>query len=439
MAANTYVCDASDMGRLAERFDEIAKEKTPLDIKSFDVGRTIGKGRYARVRIATLSGSRKQIPTCIKILKKQKVHELEQLDHVVNEKDTLASVRHPFVIRMLATFQDDRHLYVVLELVNGGELFTNLRNEGSFKLPKARFYISEVVSAITYLHNTLIVYRDIKPENILIDWSGHLKLTDFGFAKYTKGQQCYTFCGTTAYMAPEMVTRKGHYLPVDWWSVGILFFEMLAARPPFSAPNDEDIFRLIIMGDVQYGPAFHDDAKDFISRCLIQEPKVRLGSPDAVNGLTPLNHKLFRGIKWNELTKGKIAPPWVPKLEKDFWDTAFFDEFAESDDEAEENAQAAQYEHQNFENWEVAKGFGEEGSMLAATLLTARDAQKKAAKEAKEREAEELREIQRREDDLKRQKEEAAKKAEEEKVRRAKEIVAKKAQANQKQQCCVVC
>lgn len=308
-----------------------------LSINDFELGRTIGKGRFARVRLAKLP-KQESIPLCLKILKKSDICRLEQVTHVINEKDVLASSWHPFIVHMLKTFQDCSYLYMALELVNGGELFTLLRSYRTFKLPMARFYIAEMVSAIYYLHEMLIVYRDVKPENIMIHRSGHLKLTDFGFAKYLGRDKTFTICGTAAYMAPEIVKqigrdeakRSGYGLAVDWWGVGILFFEMIAGRPPFDSQEEEEVFRMIVRGHAQYPPTMERVARDFTMRLLMADPARRLGSLEASTNIR--EHTLFANLDWTweDLEGGRVEPPWRPGVSDSHTDTSRFETFEES-------------------------------------------------------------------------------------------------------------
>lgn len=170
------------------------------------------------------------------MLKKAEILRLKQVDHIISENTILSNISHPFLIKMLGFTQDDRFLYLVLEYIQGGELFTYLRNKGKLENQEAVFYGSQVTAMFDYLHGKNIVYRDLKPENILIGADGYLKLTDFGFAKQCDSRT-YTLCGTPEYLAPEILLNKGHGKPVDWWCLGILIYEMLAGIDPF---NDED-------------------------------------------------------------------------------------------------------------------------------------------------------------------------------------------------------
>jgi protein kinase A len=190
----------------------------------------------------------------LKILRKTDVIRLKQLDHVRHERSILSDVAgHPFITNLVATFSDRYSLYMVLDYVPGGELFTYLRKLRRFDEATARFYISEIVLVLEYLHETQagVAYRDLKPENLLLDGEGHVKLVDFGFAKRLgrRGDgnnpevPTYTLCGTPEYLAPEVIHNKGHTTAVDWWALGILLYEFLTGYPPFWHQNPIEIYK----------------------------------------------------------------------------------------------------------------------------------------------------------------------------------------------------
>ena len=173
-------------------------------------------------------------PYALKCMRKGQIVALKQVEHVMNEKTLLDACDHPFLLRLAATFQDSEEIYMLLELALGGELFTVLRNANKFEEPQGRFYAACVCSAFSYMHDLSIVYRDLKPENLLFDAEGYMKVVDFGFTKKIT-DRTWTLCGTPEYLAPEIITNKGHNLAVDWWAFGILIFEMLVGQPPFCA------------------------------------------------------------------------------------------------------------------------------------------------------------------------------------------------------------
>ena len=213
---------------------EMQKAQRPTihmaDLKQLSI---LGVGTFGRVKLV-LHTKDNDTPYALKCMRKGQVVALKQVEHVKNEKALLEQCDHPFLLRLAATFQDDEEIYMLLELALGGELFTVLRNANKFEEPQGRFYAACVCSAFSYMHDLSIVYRDLKPENLLFDAEGYMKVVDFGFAKKIT-DRTWTLCGTPEYLAPEIITNKGHNLAVDWWAFGILIFEMLVGQPPFCA------------------------------------------------------------------------------------------------------------------------------------------------------------------------------------------------------------
>ena len=185
------------------------------------------------------------------MLKKAEVVRLQQVEHILNEKVILAQIDHPFIVTLGCTFQDDKLLYMVLEYVVGGEFFTHLRTAGRFDNATSRFYSAQITMIFEYLHDQDFIYRDLKPENLLLDKDGYLKITDFGFAKRV-AFKTYTLCGTPEYIAPEVLLNKGHGKGVDWWTLGILNYEMLAGQPPFVDDDPMGIYQQILAGAFFY-------------------------------------------------------------------------------------------------------------------------------------------------------------------------------------------
>uniref|UniRef100_A0A7S4R7M8 cAMP-dependent protein kinase n=1 Tax=Alexandrium monilatum TaxID=311494 RepID=A0A7S4R7M8_9DINO len=296
-------------------------------VADFDFGATVGTGKFGRVRVLQIKESRDRTPMAIKIMQKAKVIQLKQVEHVMAERQILAMVEHPFIISLLTTFQDETRLFMLLEYVNGGELFSYLRKEGRLPDDSARFYAGEIILAFSYLHSMSIVYRDLKPENLLIDCEGHTKITDFGFAKAVP-DRTWTLCGTPEYLAPEIIQSKGHGKPVDWWALGILLFEMLAGYPPFYDDNPFGIYQKVLAGKIEFPRHFDVKAKDLIKRLLTNECGKRIGC--LKSGAEDLKkHKWFKGMDWDLLLNRTIAPPFIPSV-KSADDTTMFDKYPES-------------------------------------------------------------------------------------------------------------
>jgi len=193
--------------------------------QSFEIMATLGTGTFGRVRLVKHKESQNYY--ALKILKKCEILRLQQLHHIKCEVDILSKIDHPFIVNFLGNFQDEKRLYLILEYVPGGELFSYLRRQSKLSDEASRYYASQLVLAIAYLHGMHIIYRDLKPENLLITQDGSLKITDFGFAKRVE-DRTWTLCGTPEYLAPEIIQSKGHGKSVDWWAIGVLIYEMLA-------------------------------------------------------------------------------------------------------------------------------------------------------------------------------------------------------------------
>ncbi len=279
-----------------------------IKLSDYEMGDTLGTGSFGRVRIA--KNKKTQEYVAIKIMKKMEIIKSKQADHIANEIKILSMIEHPFVIKFGGFTQDEKNLYLDLELINGGELFTYLRGVGRFPIDQARMYIAEIISIFDYLHSKNIIYRDLKPENILIHKSGYLKLTDFGFAKIVEGRT-YTLCGTPEYLAPEIILNKGHGKPVDWWTCGILLYEMIAGIDPF---NDEDpmlIYQKILKGKIKFPSSFPSNAKSLVKHLLTQDLSKRYGN--LKGGVDDIkNHRFFKELDWSALVKYKLKPPYVP-------------------------------------------------------------------------------------------------------------------------------
>jgi serine/threonine protein kinase len=304
--------------------DEIKPKRVKID--DYEIFRTLGTGTFGRVKLGKLKESERYV--AIKILKKIKIIKLKQVDHILNEIKILSFVDHPFIVKSDGFTQDNQYLYIILELINGGEMFSYLRKVGKFPALQAMFYAGQIVLIFEYLHSKNIIYRDLKPENILIDNKGYLKLTDFGFAKVCKGRT-YTLCGTPGYISPEILLNKGHGKPVDWWTLGILIYEMIVGIDPF---NDEDtmaIYQKVIKGKIKFPSYFPSDAKSLVKHLLVKDLSKRYGNlKDGVNDIK--YHRFFNDLDWNKLIKCQLEAPYIPQI-KNSADCDNFDIYRESE------------------------------------------------------------------------------------------------------------
>ncbi|KAI1743508.1 Pkinase-domain-containing protein [Xylaria scruposa] len=300
--------------------------KGKYSLNDFDLLRTLGTGSFGRVHL--VQSKHNQRFYAVKVLKKAQVVKMKQVEHTNDERRMLGEVKHPFLITLWGTFQDARNLYMVMDFVEGGELFSLLRKSGRFPNPVAKFYAAEVTLALEYLHSRNIIYRDLKPENLLLDRHGHLKITDFGFAKRVP-DKTWTLCGTPDYLAPEVVSNKGYNKSVDWWSLGILIYEMLCGYTPFwDSGSPMKIYENILRGKVKYPAYVHPDAQDLLERLITPDLTKRLGNlyggPQDVKG-----HPWFSEVTWDRLSRKDIDAPYTPPVKAGSGDASQFDRYPE--------------------------------------------------------------------------------------------------------------
>jgi len=241
-------------------------------------------------------------------------------------------MQHPFVVGLKYAFQTDAKLYLVLDYLSGGEIFFHLSKEVKFSVEKTRFYIAELVLGIGYLHSKDVVYRDLKPENVVLDSEGHVRITDFGLAKpdVTNNNPTNTFCGTPEYLAPEIIKGKGYSKSVDWWSLGILAYEMLVGLPPFYSENMNEMYELILKSPLKFPSFVPSDAQSLITALLERDEKSRLGSNGDYKEVQ--THRFFGSIDWEKLYQKKVKPPFLPEKETDDEAAKNFDtEFTQED------------------------------------------------------------------------------------------------------------
>jgi len=268
----------------------------------------------------------------LKAIKKYQIVDLGQQEHIVNEKDVMLLMNHPFLVNLRNTYKDPLRVYFLLDVCLGGELFGILRKARCFNEDTSRFFAACVIEAFAYMHGKNIIYRDLKPENLVLDNKGYLKVTDFGFAKQITGKT-YTLCGTPDYLAPEIVTGQGHGKGVDWWTLGILIYEMLASFPPFYDDEALQTYRKIVKGRVKFPRFFSPQARDIIKSFLKNKPTKRLGIVRGGNVNMIREHDWFGGASfdWNGLTKFTLKPPITPKV-KGADDISNFDELPQDED-----------------------------------------------------------------------------------------------------------
>ena len=344
----------------------VFKNCTIVDFTKIEL---IGKGSFGRVWLVHHRYSDKFL--ALKVLNKAEVAKSGLVNQVIQERDILSKIESPFIVPFVGSFQDDSSLYILMEFLVGGELYTLLRMNNKLTSNMVRFYAAEILVALTFLHDRNIIYRDLKPENILLDALGHVRLIDFGLSRqFPKSGSCGTFCGSPFYMAPEMISSKAYGLSVDIWSFGIVIYELLTGTLPFTGRSANEIYRKIVFGKVAYPDGFDLDAKDLLLKILTRDPKKRLGAYELdslgqplgsapfkpatdyefdrtspiprANSIVPkmfqrynaiMKHKFFKGIDWDLIRTRSCVPPFQPTVGFE-GDTSNFIKYAFTDTQA---------------------------------------------------------------------------------------------------------
>jgi len=305
------------------------------DVCGLDKLKTLGVlGRGAFGFVTLVMDPRTKETYALKAIRKQMIQQSKQDKIILREKNVMQQLRHPRLVNLHNTYKDKYRLYLLLDACLGGELFTILRKKRYFTEKTSRFYAAAVILGFEYMHNRSIIYRDLKPENLVLEINGYLKITDFGFAKFIV-DKTYTLCGTPDYLAPEIVTGQGHGKGVDWWTVGVLIFEMVAGCTPFFSSEQTEMYRKIVRGKYRTPKYFSYEVKDLIRRLLVKKPTKRLGV--TVGGAEPIkNHAWFQSFQWDDFMAHKIPAPIEPKVKSN----QDFSNFKQSRDPDEKNVKA---------------------------------------------------------------------------------------------------
>ncbi|XP_051061955.1 ribosomal protein S6 kinase alpha-2 isoform X2 [Phodopus roborovskii] len=285
------------------------------DPSQFELLKVLGQGSYGKVfLVRKVSGSDAGQLYAMKVLKKATLKVRDRVRSKM-ERDILAEVNHPFIVKLHYAFQTEGKLYLILDFLRGGDLFTRLSKEVMFTEEDVKFYLAELALALDHLHGLGIIYRDLKPENILLDEEGHIKITDFGLSKEAidHDKRAYSFCGTIEYMAPEVVNRRGHTQSADWWSFGVLMFEMLTGSLPFQGKDRKETMALILKAKLGMPQFLSVEAQSLLRALFKRNPCNRLGA--GIDGVEEIKrHPFFATVDWNKLYRKEIKPPFKPAV-----------------------------------------------------------------------------------------------------------------------------
>ncbi|CAM6083613.1 unnamed protein product [Calypogeia fissa] len=311
--------EESETGKLNSEEKNGSGKMGPDD---FELLACVGIGGFAKVFQCRKKGTDDIF--AMKVITK---NEVLQKTHVKAERDILTKVAHPFIVTLHYAFQTRTKLYLLFDFINGGHLFFQLERQKMFSEEVARVYAAEIVCAVAHLHTIGIIHRDLKPENILLDAEGHVKLTDFGLAKEVgDATKSNSFCGTPNYMAPEIILATGHGRPADWWSLGIVLFEMLTGKPPYAQENPHQLHQNIFNKKLKIPTYLTSEAVSLLKGLLQTDPSKRLGSgPQGADEIK--QHKWFKNITWRKVEARELQPRFQPTVNgarcvanfNDFW------------------------------------------------------------------------------------------------------------------------
>ena len=328
--------------------EELRKNRRKQTIRDYESIKIIGRGAFGEVHVCRVKKTGEIV--AIKKIKKEVLIKKNQIIHIRNEQLFMSKVKSPWIVELKASFQEDDFLYLVMEFLPGGDFMNLLIEKDKLTEEDAKFYTAELILAVESIHKLDCIHRDIKPDNILIDKSGHIKLSDFGLAKVSDKlyeqnsskdptynpnkrthQKLYSCVGTAYYVAPEVLIKKGYSQEIDWWSVGVIFYEMLVGYAPFCAQETQEVCFKIINHDkylqVPDDVKLSKEALDLMNK-MISDPNKRLGK----NGSEEIkSHPFFKGIDWDNI-RNTMKPPFVPDIENDY-DTKYFETFEEEKDE----------------------------------------------------------------------------------------------------------
>ena len=275
--------------------------------KDFDILQILGKGSFGEVFLVKKRDTSQMY--AMKVLRKDKIMNQNLIKYAKTERNVLSYVRHPFIVSLNFAFQTPEKLFLILDYCPGGDLGFQISREKRFDEFRARIYICEVLLALEELHKRDIIFRDLKPDNIVLDDEGHAMLTDFGLSKegVYDNVMAKSFCGSVAYLAPEMIKRQGHGKAVDWYLLGVLLYEMLVGSPPYFSPNREQLYYNIQNGKLKLPTSLAGETKNLLKDLLNRDPARRLGAKRDAEEIK--EHRYFAGVSWEAVSRRELKPP----------------------------------------------------------------------------------------------------------------------------------
>lgn len=289
-----------------------------LSRNSFKFHMVVGKGGFGKVWIVTYKSSKKYL--ALKEMSKARIISKKSVHSVMNEKQILCSISHPFIVNIKSSFQDRQNLYLVMDLVTGGDLRFHICYMRRFTEEQTKFFVACIVLALDYVHSQGFLHRDIKPENIVFDEKGYLRVTDFGISRKWSPDNGKETSGTPGYMAPEVMCRMQHSFESDYYAVGVIVYECMTGRRPYDGKSRKEIRDQILARQESIKPeerpkGWSLEAIDFVNRMIARKPHKRLG----FNGISEvMNHPWFKGFRWDKLKRKELEPPFTPNVREVF-------------------------------------------------------------------------------------------------------------------------
>ena len=317
------------------------KKNNTLKIFDYEKGDTI---RVIPLGVIKLAKNKRTNETIVlTILKKCKIIKYGVSPHILNELKILPILEHPSIVSFLGSAHDEKYIYFGFEFIPGGDLFNSLKVDTKFSLEKVQFYSGQIIFVLDYLHSKKIIYRNLKPENILINKNGYIKLIDFGLSKIIE-DRTFTMCGTPGYLAPEIILNKGYGLSIDWWALGVLLYEMICGVEPFYDDEPMKIYDNILERKLLFSSDFDSQSKSLIKHLLEPDLSKRYGN--LKNGVNDIkNHLFFKNMNWNKLMNQEIEAPFIPNIKDN--ELKYYSVYPDSEDNVEE------YNNDNdpFKDW----------------------------------------------------------------------------------------
>ncbi|XP_040563487.1 ribosomal protein S6 kinase beta-2-like [Lepeophtheirus salmonis] len=291
---------------------EVSTGPLKPSIKDFNVIDCLGKGGFGSVYLVSKLNETKDNLFALKVVDKNKIKDnSKDIEHALTEMEIMINLEHPFIVKVYDVFESSRRMCYLMEFLQGGELYTWLERKNVFEEPVACYYLAQIFLALIYLHEEGILYRDLKPENIMFDFRGNIKLVDFGLSQnHMKLRETRTMCGTTSYMPPEVILREWYSYAADWWSFGILAYDMMIGVPPFMGNNREETRNAIMENHILFPsePKISLNAKKLIKSLVIRNPK------DRISGWNISHLSFFDTINFKEIYNQNTVPPLVPDI-----------------------------------------------------------------------------------------------------------------------------